>query len=46
MGEQTRPIGWIRAARKAYEAFPQPVRDRVNTALTIAAVGGRISPSR
>ena len=37
MGEQTRPIGWIRASR--YEAFPQPVRDRV--ALTIAAVGGK-----
>ena len=41
IGKQTRPIGWIRAARKAYEAFPQPVRDRVNTALTIAAVGGK-----
>ena len=38
---RTRPIGWIGAARRAYEAFPEPVRDRVNTALTIAAEGGR-----
>lgn len=41
MGNVTRPIGWIRAARKAYEAFPATVRDRVNTALTIAAEGGK-----
>ena len=37
----TRPIGWVRAARKAYEAFPKVVQDRVNTALTIAAEGGK-----
>ena len=37
----TRPIRWIRAARKAYEAFPKAVQDRVNTALTIAAEGGK-----
>ena len=36
-----RPIGWIRAARKTYETFPLNVRDRVNTALTIAAEGGK-----
>lgn len=41
MGNVTRPIGWIRAARKAYETFPATVRDRVNTALTIAAEGGK-----
>ncbi len=40
MSEDTRPIGWVRAARKAYETFPVTVRDRVNTALTIAAEGG------
>lgn len=40
-GKRTRPIGWIRAARKDYEAFPEAVRDRVNTALTIAAEGGK-----
>ena len=37
----TRPIGWIRAARKAYGAFPPAARDRVNTALTSAAEGGK-----
>ncbi len=37
----TRPIGWVRAARKAYEEFPLAVRDRVNTALTIAAEGSK-----
>lgn len=41
MNDDTRPIGWIRAARKVYEAFPETVRDRVNTALTIAAEGGK-----
>ena len=41
MRDQTRSIGWVRAARKAYEAFPEAVRDRVNTALTIAAEGGK-----
>ncbi|MYE81945.1 MAG: hypothetical protein F4X36_08900 [Gammaproteobacteria bacterium] len=34
-----RPIGWIRGARKAYAAVPPPVRDHMNTALTIAAHG-------
>ena len=41
MGTRTRPIGWIRGARKTYERFPEAVRDRINTALTIAAEGGK-----
>ena len=41
MSDETRPIGWVRAARKVYETFPETVRDRVNTALTIAAEGGK-----
>ena len=41
MDNDTRPIGWIRAARKVYETFPVAVRDRVNTALMIAAEGGK-----
>lgn len=41
MRNETRPIGWIRAARKVYETFPDTVRDRVNTALTIAAEGDK-----
>ena len=41
MSQDTRPIGWIRAARKAFETFPATVRDRANTALTMAAAGGK-----
>ena len=41
MDHDTRPIGWVGAARKAFESFPLAVRDRVNTALTIAAEGGK-----
>ena len=41
MSKDTRPVGWVRAARKVYEGFPKAVRDRVNTALTIAAGGGK-----
>ena len=40
-GELERPIGWVKAAQKAFLGFPAPVRDRVNTALTIAALGGK-----
>ena len=40
MNHDTRPVGWIGAARKAFESFPAAVRDRVGTALTIAAEGG------
>ena len=36
-----RPIGWIKAARKAYQTFPPSVRDRINSALTIAACGSK-----
>lgn len=39
--EIARPVGWVRAARKAFLTFPDPVRDRVNTALTIAARGAK-----
>ena len=41
MGRVTRAVGWIRSARKAYETFPAAVRNRVSTALTIAAAGGK-----
>ena len=41
MRRVTRPIGWIRGARKVYETFPAAVRNRVNTALTIAVEGGK-----
>ena len=41
MRRDARPIGWVRAARKTFERFPEAVRNLVNTALTIAAEGGR-----
>ena len=41
MEEMERPIGWVKAAQKAFLTFPDPVRDRVNTALTIAAQGAK-----
>lgn len=41
VSDDTRPIGWVRAARKEYETFPMTVRDRMSTALTIAAEGGK-----
>ena len=41
MNDKTGPINGIQPARKAYESFPAAVRDRVNTALTIAAEGGK-----
>ena len=37
----TRPIGWIRAARKVFETFPATVQNQANTALTIAAEGSK-----
>ncbi len=39
MHRDTRPIGWIKAARKNFKKFPKAVRDRMGTALTIAAEG-------
>lgn len=41
MAPNTRPISWIRAARKDFEAFPKAVQTRCLTALTIAADGGK-----
>ena len=41
MNHDTRPVGWVKAARKTFESFPATVRDRVGTALTIAAEGGK-----
>ena len=46
MGEETRPIGWFRAARKTVERFPETVKDRLSTALTIAAESGKADISK
>src|SRR5271157_1111112 len=41
MTRKTRPISWIRAARREFEAFPEGARSTCLTALTIAAEGGK-----
>lgn len=39
MSRKTRPISWIKAARKAFEQFPQAVQLEALRALTVAAEG-------
>jgi phage-related protein len=41
MTRTTRPISWIKAALKEFEAFPEGARSICLTALTIAAEGGK-----
>ena len=41
LSDDTRPVGWNRAARKAFDKFPVVVRQRMSTALTIAAEGSK-----
>lgn len=37
----TRPVSWIKTARKAFEDFPGPVQDTGLRALTAVAEGGK-----
>lgn len=37
----TRPVSWLEPARKAFEAFPDEVRQTVFDVLTLAAEGGK-----
>jgi phage-related protein len=41
MGRTTRPISWIRAARKDFEKFPIEAQSICLTALTIGAENGK-----
>ncbi|GJE72575.1 hypothetical protein CHKEEEPN_4132 [Methylorubrum podarium] len=41
MTRRTRPISWIKAARKAFESFPPDARQECLRALTVAAEGER-----
>ncbi len=41
MSHDTRPVGWAKAAQRTFKSFPATVQDRVGTALTIAAEGGK-----
>lgn len=40
MVHDTRPVQWIKAARKDFEDFPQEARDNLLDALTFVAGGG------
>lgn len=39
--KNTRPVSWIKAARKDFEEFPEDVQEDMLNALTIAAEGGK-----
>jgi len=41
MTPRTRPVSWIRAALKEFEAFPEEAKTICLAALTIAAEGGK-----
>lgn len=41
MTRTTRPISWVSAARKGFDAFPKGAQAICLTALTIAAEGGK-----
>ena len=41
MARTTRPISWVKAARREFEEFPEEVRGVCLTALTIAAEGSK-----
>ena len=38
---ETRPVSWVKAARKEFEKFPEKVQTEGLRALTIAAEGGK-----
>ena len=40
MVRNTRPVSWVKAARKAFEAFPQGAQVDAAQALTVVAEGG------
>lgn len=40
MTMKTRPVSWIKAARKDFDAFPQAAKDVLADALTMVAAGG------
>jgi phage-related protein len=46
MSRVSRPISWIKAARKAFEAFPSVVQVEALGALTIAAEGEKADTAK
>lgn len=43
---ETRPISWVKAARKQFERFPDDVQDEALSALTIAAEGSKADTAK
>lgn len=43
---KTRPISWVKAARKEFEKFPEEAQSICLAALTIAAEGGKADIAR
>ena len=41
MARTTRPVSWVRAARKEFESFPEGAQSICLAALTIAAEGSK-----
>lgn len=41
LGRNSRPLGWVKAARKVFDTFPETVKERATAALTVAAEGGK-----
>ena len=46
MSRNTRPISWIKTARKAFEAFPEGAQAEMLMALTIAAEGRKADTAK
>src|SRR5438105_14094680 len=46
MTRTTRPVSWIKAARKEFEAFPEGAQSICLNALTIAAEGGKADTAK
>jgi phage-related protein len=44
--KHTRPINWVKAALKDFEAFPEAVRLEALTSLTIAAEGAKADTAK
>jgi phage-related protein len=43
---RTRPISWLKGARKDFSAFPEPAQLIVLRALTVAAEGGKADKAK
>ena len=42
----TRPVSWLRAARKVFDGFPEGVQNQIMRALTVAAEGRKADTAK